>query len=78
MAVASEDVKTPSGENMQAFRIPPGVYIKLHCGTWHAGPLFDSPDQLDFANLELSDTNDTDFNCFHFKDTATPEYHIVP
>ena len=39
---------------------------------------FSVSDQLDFANLELSDTNDTDFNCFHFKDTATPEYHIVP
>ena len=49
MAVASEDVKTPSGENMQAFRIPPGVYIKLHCGTWHAGPLFDSPGNKDIS-----------------------------
>ena len=35
MAVAKSDVKTPSAENMRAFRIPPGVYIKLHCGTWH-------------------------------------------
>merc|ERR1712072_1192927 len=28
MAVAAKDVKDPSGENMQAFRIPPGVFIK--------------------------------------------------
>ena len=57
---------TPSAENMRAFRIPPGVYIKLHCGTWHAGPLFEAPEALDFANLELADTNVTDFNCHNF------------
>ena len=68
MAVAPRDVVTPSAEDMRAFRIPPGVYIKLHCGTWHAGPLFDAPGQLDFANLELADTNVTDFNCFDFED----------
>mmetsp|Transcript_10027 Transcript_10027/g.30541 ORF Transcript_10027/g.30541 Transcript_10027/m.30541 type:complete len:213 (-) Transcript_10027:1268-1906(-) len=66
MAVASSSVTTPSMENMRAFRIPPGVFIKLHCGTWHAGPLFDTPQDMDFANLELSDTNVTDFNCFDF------------
>ena len=66
MAVAKSDVKTPSAENMRAFRIPPGVYIKLHCGTWHAGPLFDAPEALDFANLELADTNVIDFNCHNF------------
>jgi len=68
MAVAAKDVKDPSGENMQAFRIPPGVFIKLHCGTWHAGPLFETPNQLDFANLELSDTNVTDFNCYDLQE----------
>mmetsp|Transcript_6067 Transcript_6067/g.14986 ORF Transcript_6067/g.14986 Transcript_6067/m.14986 type:complete len:220 (-) Transcript_6067:136-795(-) len=78
MAVAAKDVETPSADNMHAFRIPPGVYIKLHCGTWHAGPLFDSADHLDFANLELSDTNVTDFNCFDFLGTPTEEYHILP
>ena len=66
LPVAKSDVKTPSAENMRAFRIPPGVYIKLHCGTWHAGPLFDAPEELDFANLELADTNVTDFNCYNF------------
>ena len=44
-----------------------GVFIKLHCGTWHAGPLFDTPTQMDFANLELSDTNVTDFNCYELE-----------
>ena len=29
-----------------------GVGLKLHVGTWHAGPLFDAP-QMDFLNLEV-------------------------
>ena len=43
MAVAEAGVQTPSEENIVAFRIPPGTFIKLHCGTWHAGPLFEEP-----------------------------------
>lgn len=43
-------------------RIPPGHFIKLHEGTWHAGPLFDAPDTMSFFNLELADTNVVDHN----------------
>ena len=63
VAVATSDIEEPSSKTIKAFRIPPGVYIKLNCGTWHAGPLFETPSQMDFANLELSDTNVVDFNC---------------
>ena len=37
-------------------RVEAGEGIKLHLGTWHAGPLFDA-DSASFFNLELSDTN---------------------
>ena len=57
------DVKSypdPS-KDIEVFRIPHGVFVKLHKGTWHAGPLFLSP-VADFYNLELTDTNVVDHN----------------
>ncbi|HIK56435.1 MAG TPA: ureidoglycolate lyase [Synechococcales cyanobacterium M55_K2018_004] len=42
-----------------AFRIPGNCFVKLHLGTWHAGPYFDF-DYVDFYNLELADTNVVD------------------
>eukprot|EP00899_Mesostigma_viride_P008687 jgi/Mesvir1/1781/Mv08178-RA.1 len=50
----------PSPDNLRAFRVPAGVFVKLHVGTWHAGPLFDGVDHMDFYNLELADTNVVD------------------
>jgi ureidoglycolate lyase len=53
----------PDPETIRAFRIPGDVAIKLHRGTWHAGPYFTEP-TIDFLNLELSDTNENDhLNC---------------
>jgi ureidoglycolate hydrolase len=53
----------PDPSTIRAFRIPGDVAIKLHRGTWHAGPYFTEP-TIDFLNLELSDTNETDhLNC---------------
>ncbi|NEQ28204.1 MAG: Ureidoglycolate hydrolase [Microcoleus sp. SIO2G3] len=49
----------PPLEAIAAFQIPGNCFIKLEVGTWHAGPYFDQP-SIDFYNLELSDTNDTD------------------
>ena len=43
-----------------------GAFIKMHTGTWHAGPLFTSPSHIDFYNLELSDTNVTDHHNVFF------------
>jgi ureidoglycolate hydrolase len=44
---------------LQAFWIPGDCFIKLHRGTWHAGPYFEG-NTADFYNLELSDTNISD------------------
>ena len=60
MAVAPPGaVSQPDPSQIQAFRIPGTCFIKLHVGTWHAGPYFDQ-ECIDFYNLELSDTNVVD------------------
>ena len=58
----------PDPASIQAFRISGPVGIKLHRGTWHAGPFFTAP-EMDFLNLELSDTNEADHvNCHLARD----------
>src|SRR5476649_2600523 len=49
----------PDPATIQTFRISGPVGIKLHRGTWHAGPFFTAP-EMDFLNLELADTNEAD------------------
>jgi len=49
----------PAWQDIRAFRIPGDVAVMLSRGTWHAGPLFDTPEAA-FFNLELADTNVTD------------------
>lgn len=46
----------PHPDDLRVFRISGSKFVKLHTGTWHAGPLFDVK-AMDFYNLELSDTN---------------------
>jgi ureidoglycolate hydrolase len=46
--------------DLRAFRIPPRCLVVLHPGTWHAGPLFESPADLVFCNLESRRTNEED------------------
>lgn len=58
----------PLLEEIQAFRIPGNCFIKLHIGTWHAGPYFDE-ESIDFYNLELSDTNIVDHHTCDLKST---------
>lgn len=54
----------PALEDIKAFKIPAGVAIKLHRGSWHAGPFFED-DEINFLNLELADTNQVDHqNCY--------------
>lgn len=75
-------VAPPSSENypdltqLAAFRIPGNCFIKLHVGTWHAGPYFDAK-TVDFYNLELSDTNLTDHETYDLRDRAGLEFEIV-
>jgi ureidoglycolate lyase len=69
MAVAPpKSVDDPTAEpglaDIAAFVIPGSVAVKLHRGTWHAGPFFED-EAIDFLNLELSDTNDVDHQDSH-------------
>ena len=69
MAVAPpKSVDDPTAEpalaDIAAFIIPGSVAIKLHRGTWHAGPFFED-EAIDFLNLELSDTNEADHQDSH-------------
>jgi ureidoglycolate hydrolase len=64
MAVAPpEGLDDPTAEpalsDIAAFKVPGTVALKLHRGTWHAGPYFED-DEISFLNLELSDTNEVD------------------
>lgn len=64
MAVAAPtgfaDDAHPRLQDIAAFRIPGDRIIKLHVGTWHAGPHF-THDECLFLNLENEDTNTRDF-----------------
>lgn len=51
--------------------------IKLHIGTWHAGPLFAHAPFIDFVNLELADTNQTDHHTHFFKKQDGIVFDIV-
>ena len=70
------DADEPDPAAIQAFRIPGNCFIKLHVGTWHAGPLFDLP-QVDFYNLELSDTNVVDHQTCNLRSRFHVEFEIV-
>jgi ureidoglycolate hydrolase len=51
----------PEFDRISAFLIPGDCVIKLHVGTWHAGPHF-THDECLFLNLENLDTNKKDFD----------------
>ena len=53
------DSTRPRIEDVAAFRVPGDVIIKLHVGTWHAGPHCIGEVGL-FVNLEHADTNQND------------------
>ncbi len=68
--------EAPDLERLQAFRIPGTCFVKLAVGTWHAGPYFDA-EWVDFYNLELSDTNQTDHFTHDFRQQQQLEFEIV-
>lgn len=77
MAVAAPSAASqPDLATLRAFLIPGDRFIKLHLGTWHAGPYFDAP-QIDFYNLELSDTNQTDHDTYSFRQTQNLGFELV-
>lgn len=65
LAVAAPELHPEelSAAYVHLVKVHPGEGVKLHQGTWHAGPFFNAPSAL-FYNLELADTNLTDHN-FH-------------
>ncbi|HEY9887688.1 MAG TPA: ureidoglycolate lyase [Candidatus Obscuribacterales bacterium] len=77
IAVAPPDhAPEPDPAAIRAFAIPGDCFIKLHGGTWHAGPLFDAP-TVDFYNLELSDTNVVDHQTCSLRSRFHVEFEIV-
>lgn len=64
VAPPSADSK-PDTQQLKAFQIPGNCFIKLHKGTWHAGPYFED-EVINFYNLELSDTNEVDHFSYDF------------
>jgi len=67
----------PEAKDITVFRIPHGVFIKLHQGTWHAGPLFEGEPHMDFYNLELCNTNIDDHNTHDFKTAQNLQFQVV-
>lgn len=61
----------PAPEDIRLFRVEGPQFLKLHVGTWHAGPVFQES-FMDFYNLELSDTNVS----FHHFESVTVTYAL--
>ncbi|MBE9181015.1 ureidoglycolate lyase [Oculatella sp. LEGE 06141] len=77
MAVAPpSNTSKPDLKAIAAFQIPGNCFIKLHLGTWHAGPYFEQ-DVIDFYNLELSDTNVTDHFTHNLLESDGIEFEMV-
>ena len=66
-----------------------GTIVKLHKGTWHAGPLYAPPDVsgcavdgadggVAFYNLELADTNVTDHTNWEFAKEDGLSFTVTP
>ncbi|WP_373525596.1 ureidoglycolate lyase [Nostoc sp.] len=72
----NNDVNEPALEEIAAFRIPGNCFIKLHEGTWHAGPYFEH-EAVDFYNLELADTNLVDHFTHDFVKSHQLEFEIM-
>ncbi|MFN6515954.1 MAG: ureidoglycolate lyase [Nostoc sp. CreGUA01] len=72
----NNDVNEPALEKIAAFRIPGNCFIKLHAGTWHAGPYFEH-ETVDFYNLELADTNVVDHFTHDFLKSHQLEFEMV-
>lgn len=67
----------PAEKDLHAFKIPSGKFVKLHQGTWHAGPLFQNHESMDFYNLELSDTNQVDHNTHVYSHKDGLQFEVI-
>ena len=66
----------PDLQRLQAFCITGSQALVLHRSTWHAGPYFEE-DEVDFVNLELSDTNIVDHHTVRLDTALGLVAHIV-
>lgn len=67
----------PCPEEIVIFAIPGSCFVKLHPGTWHAGPYFTAA-TMEFYNLELADTNVTDHHTCDLRARFDVTVEIVP
>jgi hypothetical protein len=82
VGAATMDVAAPpSTADLRVFKVPAGTFVKMHAGTWHAGPLFQSDAVslpfIDFYNLELSDTNQVDHNTWDYGEEDGVAYDVI-
>ena len=72
MLLAAPELQGPVLDASRAWllRVDAGEGIKLHLGTWHAGPLFEAP-SASFFNLELMDTNQRDHETLALSEALT-------
>ena len=68
LAPPNPHASQPDAGAIRLFRIDPGLALKLHLGTWHAGPYFQGP-TANFFNLELADTNSNDHTTAELAET---------
>ncbi|RFA30812.1 hypothetical protein CAI21_04735 [Alkalilimnicola ehrlichii] len=68
---------TPTVDDIRAFTVPGDVAVKLHVGTWHAGPYF-AGDSASFFNLELADTNQVDHDNLDLMDEFGCGLRLAP
>jgi ureidoglycolate lyase len=67
----------PDLSRLQAFEISGSQALALHRSTWHAGPYF-LDEEVDFVNLELSDTNVVDHHTVQLDLKFHTVFHIQP
>jgi ureidoglycolate hydrolase len=73
---APDDARdVPSLETIRVFLIPGDRFVKLHAGTWHAGPYF-ADEAADFYNLELADTNMVDHQTCNLNEAFGLEFEF--
>ncbi|MCX7931718.1 MAG: ureidoglycolate lyase [Rhodovarius sp.] len=72
-----DDAAEPELSAIRCFRIPGGVALALHRGSWHAGPYFTAP-SMDFFNLELADTNEVDHHTVRLDQRFGTVIEITP
>ena len=67
IAPPTENSRHPIRESIGLIKLRPGEAIKLHPGTWHAGPFIHGESAL-FFNLELRTTNEDDHNSLRLEE----------